>query len=266
MASESPRKRLREEVTCPICLEFFREPVTLACEHNFCRSCILQSLAKSPTSTLCPLCKRTFHREDLKPNYSMAGFSQLINLLRYLEEADGRGVCQRHQEPLTLFCKDSEVLLCTSCEKEHQDHNIVPVEEAAQELKKQMAKERQKAAIRFHTLWPFLKKQEVRTLTRMKRVEKQMARKRELHMDRLNQQLSSLEDLIQEMEKKRELPATQLLQDVGSVLKRSRQKVTSKYPSYFLPVLYRKVSAFTDSHAILERAMKEFEDLAASCF
>uniref|UniRef100_A0A8C3H5Q4 RING-type domain-containing protein n=1 Tax=Chrysemys picta bellii TaxID=8478 RepID=A0A8C3H5Q4_CHRPI len=29
-------------MTCPICLEYFKDPVSLDCDHNFCRACITQ--------------------------------------------------------------------------------------------------------------------------------------------------------------------------------------------------------------------------------
>ncbi|XP_060095109.1 zinc finger protein RFP-like [Heteronotia binoei] len=292
MASGSPRKRFWEETTCPICLECFVEPMTPACVHNFCRNCIMQSLDKSPTSTLCPLCKRSFCPEDLKPNYNVGGFSYISRLLSNLEEVD----CERHHDPLKLFCNSCATLLCTSCTKEHQDHDIVPAEEVAKEFKdwlsssvksweklkdemmenylstrdkgtlalKQIARERQNMAVRFQDLWLFLKRQEDLTLTQMKQTEKQMERKRDQRMDRLYQRLASLEGLIQEVEKKKEMPANQLLKNAGSLLKRSRKLVKLNNPSGFLPVLRRKVLTITNTSAILERAMKEFEDSVSS--
>ncbi|KAL8213101.1 UNVERIFIED_CONTAM: hypothetical protein K2H54_060723 [Gekko kuhli] len=131
MASENPRKRLREEVTCPICLEYFANPVTLPCEHSVCQACI----SYSPIAPLCPLCKRDFSTQNMMLNYDLAGFVEINKLLNDREEAGRHDICRSHQEPLKLFCRDEEVLICTLCEEEHQGHNIVTVEGAAQEYK-----------------------------------------------------------------------------------------------------------------------------------
>ncbi|XP_067419829.1 zinc finger protein RFP-like [Emydura macquarii macquarii] len=49
MAAENPVEILQEEATCPVCLDYFREPVTLECGHNFCRACISHSWEGSDT-------------------------------------------------------------------------------------------------------------------------------------------------------------------------------------------------------------------------
>ncbi|XP_015266185.1 PREDICTED: tripartite motif-containing protein 7-like, partial [Gekko japonicus] len=45
---------------------------------------------------------------------------------------DGEGrLCEKHQEPLELFCKDDEAPLCVVCgrSKEHKGHEVVPLED-----------------------------------------------------------------------------------------------------------------------------------------
>ncbi|XP_031217600.1 tripartite motif-containing protein 52-like [Mastomys coucha] len=38
----SPMQSLREEAVCAICLDFFKDPVSIGCGHNFCRGCVTQ--------------------------------------------------------------------------------------------------------------------------------------------------------------------------------------------------------------------------------
>lgn len=44
-----------EDVTCPICLSLFLEPVTLPCHHSLCLPCFQEHV--SLTSLACPLCR-----------------------------------------------------------------------------------------------------------------------------------------------------------------------------------------------------------------
>ncbi|CAI5768156.1 E3 ubiquitin-protein ligase TRIM7-like [Podarcis lilfordi] len=103
---------LCEEATCSICLECFRDPVIIPeCGHNFCRSCLIQCWEKSEGEASCPL------------------------------EAEGKGrVCEKHQEPLKLFCQEDQSPICVVCDrsKEHKGHEVIPLEEALQEYKDQI--------------------------------------------------------------------------------------------------------------------------------
>ncbi|XP_077010154.1 E3 ubiquitin-protein ligase TRIM52 [Tamandua tetradactyla] len=38
----TPMQTLQEEATCAICLDFFKDPVSIRCGHNFCRGCVTQ--------------------------------------------------------------------------------------------------------------------------------------------------------------------------------------------------------------------------------
>ncbi|KAH0518646.1 BTB/POZ domain-containing protein KCTD2 [Microtus ochrogaster] len=62
-SGNSSQRMLEDQVLCPICLEVFRNPVTTACGHNFCMSC-LQSfwdhLAAIGETYYCPQCRETF--------------------------------------------------------------------------------------------------------------------------------------------------------------------------------------------------------------
>uniref|UniRef100_A0A8D2CQ35 E3 ubiquitin/ISG15 ligase TRIM25 n=1 Tax=Sciurus vulgaris TaxID=55149 RepID=A0A8D2CQ35_SCIVU len=48
---------LSEELSCSICLELFKEPVTTPCGHNFCRSCLDETWAVQGKPYRCPQCR-----------------------------------------------------------------------------------------------------------------------------------------------------------------------------------------------------------------
>ncbi|KAL8213182.1 UNVERIFIED_CONTAM: hypothetical protein K2H54_061162 [Gekko kuhli] len=147
MAAGGPLKDLCEEATCSICLDFFRDPVSIAeCGHNFCRACLIRSWGETRAAEpACPQCRGAAQEGNLRPNQQLANFVEHIQKLSPPEgmeakakEGEGEGrLCEKHQEPLKLFCKDDEALLCVVCgrSKEHKDHEVVPLEEAAQENK-----------------------------------------------------------------------------------------------------------------------------------
>ncbi|XP_007525287.1 E3 ubiquitin-protein ligase TRIM47-like [Erinaceus europaeus] len=63
MNNSSNTRRFEDQVLCPICLEVFRGPVTTACGHNFCMSC-LQSFWDHQVTMgemlYCPQCRENF--------------------------------------------------------------------------------------------------------------------------------------------------------------------------------------------------------------
>ena len=51
---------LRKELSCSICLDFFKEPVILKCGHNYCRCCILTHWEETGdvySGYQCPQCR-----------------------------------------------------------------------------------------------------------------------------------------------------------------------------------------------------------------
>ncbi|NXK86710.1 A33 protein, partial [Formicarius rufipectus] len=80
MASRSPERSLREELTCAICCELFSEPVMLDCMHHFCKGCIQgywDSCARVPS---CPQCRREFPGRAFRTHYLLAGLVEKVRL------------------------------------------------------------------------------------------------------------------------------------------------------------------------------------------
>uniref|UniRef100_A0A8C2B7Q1 E3 ubiquitin-protein ligase TRIM39-like n=1 Tax=Cyprinus carpio TaxID=7962 RepID=A0A8C2B7Q1_CYPCA len=128
------------ELQCSVCLDVFTNPVTTPCGHNFCKSCLNQCWDKSEDCS-CPFCKETFSRRpDLKINTALRQVVQhfkeksgvtkvprlkkhkLINAVENLEDY----ICEQHERPLQLFCRDDQTFVCPICTVTgHKNHDTI---------------------------------------------------------------------------------------------------------------------------------------------
>ncbi|XP_075906249.1 E3 ubiquitin-protein ligase TRIM39-like [Nelusetta ayraudi] len=68
-----------EHFLCSICLEFFTEPVSTPCGHNYCKGCI-RTYWTTNTVSDCPLCKEIFHgAPELRVNTEFRDMLELFN-------------------------------------------------------------------------------------------------------------------------------------------------------------------------------------------
>ncbi|XP_060707192.1 zinc-binding protein A33-like [Hemiscyllium ocellatum] len=128
MASAQQLLRLTEEVICPICLDFFTDPVTLDCGHNFCRSCIIQSWEKKLNA--CPECREVFPERNLSVNRALANLAEEARTLKL--ETKSKSHCKKHQRELEQFCETDRKLVCVMCvtAPEHREHRFMQINEA----------------------------------------------------------------------------------------------------------------------------------------
>ncbi|XP_060094585.1 E3 ubiquitin-protein ligase TRIM7-like [Heteronotia binoei] len=294
MAAGDPLHDLCEEASCSICLDYFNDPVMLAeCGHSFCRGCLTRSWGERKGSAQQPppqpaagqLCGNSRESRSARGRCE-GGESAAV--------AAGKGrVCQKHQEPLKLFCLDDEALICWVCDrsKEHRDHEVLPLEEASQEYKdqfcncleilkkererivvykgdieresqdllKQTQGEKQEAVAKFRQLHMFLEEQEKLLLAQMEEVEMEVAKKRDQHLAALSEALSSLESLIWEMEEKCQHPASDLLQDARSTLQKYEEKESFENPVDFPLALKWHIWYFSYFNPPLEVIKRQFK-------
>uniref|UniRef100_A0A8C6V248 Uncharacterized protein n=1 Tax=Neogobius melanostomus TaxID=47308 RepID=A0A8C6V248_9GOBI len=127
-------------LTCPVCLDPLRVPVTLGCHHSFCRSCLNNSWLKNP-GHLCPVCRRRSSKEIVEVNFALRELSLSVSEQKKVKWPK---VCSSHPDTPPLFCLEEARALCPVCEFSlHSQHTVVSGEEAERRLKEQVQKQLQ---------------------------------------------------------------------------------------------------------------------------
>ncbi|KAJ1134875.1 hypothetical protein NDU88_001321 [Pleurodeles waltl] len=251
-ATPDPLHSLQEEAACPVCLESFRDPVSVECGHSFCRSCINQTWQGLKCNFPCPQCRKVSRWKKLRPNRHLANMSELVEQLARREA----GRCPKHQEPLRLYCEQDQRALCLVCREswEHRAHTVVPVEESTEEYKVSLASqltplrkeveeikkckvdeekkteelqnkvrsERQKLISEFAGLRQAVNFQERIVFSRLEEVEKTIEIASKATITKLDNKLSSLNKFIMEIEQNGLRQAVELLQNIVITLTRDK--------------------------------------------
>ncbi|XP_054834659.1 zinc finger protein RFP-like isoform X2 [Eublepharis macularius] len=295
-ACENPVQGLQKAAVCSICLEYFKDPVSIECGHNFCRACITQCCDESRRHFCCPHCRRRACKRDFRPNRELASMVELAKRFKLQEEVEsggGKGGCEKHQEPLKLFCDDDQSLICVVCDrsKEHRSHTVLPLEEAAQDYKEQIQSQlqtrkqererlqdlkqasertveeylenldakRKKMTSEFELLHQFLEEMEQCLLDQLDEMEMEIRQGQKESDIRFSEEISVLEGQIKEMEEKCEQSASEFLQNVKKILNRSK-KEELHLPMEISQDLKEKLSSFDKKNFSLEKYLKKFKD------
>ncbi|XP_041667159.1 nuclear factor 7, brain-like [Cheilinus undulatus] len=129
--------KLEEDLSCPVCLDIFEDPVILSCSHSLCRECVEKSW-KEKEDKECPMCKRR-HSKDLLPvNFALKNLCETFQQERKRRASEDP--CSLHQEKLKLFCLDHQEPVCVVCRdsEKHAEHQFRPIDEAVQQHKKNL--------------------------------------------------------------------------------------------------------------------------------
>ncbi|KAK2838026.1 hypothetical protein Q5P01_015238 [Channa striata] len=218
-------------LSCNVCSETFRDPVSLSCNHSFCSSC-LQQFWEQAQNKNCPICKRKSSKEFPAVNFALKeladSFAERLKTgssETEKEEANVELVCDKHQEEPRLFCEDEDRAVCPVCEFSlHHNHKVVPIEQAVSDLKeqlksdlkslqdkrdkykqveetynkmiehskKQLLSTEKQIRAEFNKLHQFLKEEEVYSLAALREEEEQKGTTMSREMKRIQEQISSL--------------------------------------------------------------------------
>ncbi|XP_050993662.1 E3 ubiquitin-protein ligase TRIM39-like [Labeo rohita] len=100
---------------------------------DFCEETKLKALKS------CLVCQSSYCETHLQPHFKVAGLKKhkLMDPVSNLEHY----ICQKHERPLELFCRDDQTCVCLMCTvTDHKNHNTVPIEVESGEKKTQLMK------------------------------------------------------------------------------------------------------------------------------
>ncbi|XP_065271977.1 zinc finger protein RFP-like [Emys orbicularis] len=299
MAAANPAPSLLAELTCSVCLDYFKDPVSLDCGHNFCQACITQWWEGLRTNFRCPECRTTFSQRNVKPNRQLRNIVEASRTLTLesTKEPEVERVGLKRKRTFDVFCQEDQIPICMVCHLsgDHREHTVVPIEEAAKdykdqiqsrlailkkereeilsfkfngesksrELLKQLETEKQKIVFEFQQLSQFLKEQKRLWLAQLEDLNKEIKKRRAEYVAKLSEEISSFSSLIREMEQKCQQPASEFLQDIKGTLNRCERKKFQN-PVAFSSDLKWRIWESSQRNASLETIMKKFKDSLSS--
>ncbi|XP_062977729.1 E3 ubiquitin-protein ligase TRIM7-like [Elgaria multicarinata webbii] len=296
MSREEVTAKLQEELSCSICLDCFRDPVSIHCGHNFCRSCIVTywDVGKKKSFS-CPECRETSRKKILHPSRELKNIAEIVPKLA--SKGMRERVCERHQEPLKLFCKDDHTPICVVCDKskEHQGHMVLPMEEATQDYMEKMqvqmktVKQEKEKLLGFIAMGATRRKESLKTInSEMKKMasafkqahqfldeqlqllqvqwtslQAAVEKGQEEHATRLSEDISQLDSLIAEAERRWQQPETKFLQEVNFTLTRVKKRKFHESVEIF-PELEERLDSLIRQNVAIAQSLQKFEDTLPS--
>uniref|UniRef100_UPI00398EE670 zinc-binding protein A33-like n=1 Tax=Pristiophorus japonicus TaxID=55135 RepID=UPI00398EE670 len=222
---------MESELSCAVCYEIYKDPVLLDCDHSFCRSCITRYW-ESSVPAACPVCRRGTTSRVLRPNRTLANIVETF--VKSGKSDQNQQECSRHKEKMKLFCKTDKQPICLVCQssKSHQNHEVLPLEEATEEFKKELrtllkliqdkkkerdvvksdyektlahiqdqsSKTEKQMKVQFEILHQFLREEEKTVLEDLKLEKEKNSREMEGRIEKITEEISSLSVIVQDIE------------------------------------------------------------------
>ena len=137
-------KQIKDEITCVVCGELFKEPKTLPCLHTFCKECIQASLVTAERmkgQKSCPLCRAPVPKDGIASIPTNFATNRLIEIFNSRRTSDDNHAvkcdeCDSEDGAVAcMWCVECEKGLCEECYKPHtrskslKSHKTVTIDE-----------------------------------------------------------------------------------------------------------------------------------------
>lgn len=125
-------QQIQQRLTCPVCLDRYKQPKLLPCQHSFCLSpCLVNLIDRVSRRIKCPEC-RVSHAVPIN---GPDGFPNNITIMRFLDldlERLNETVSERYQQSMAencaqcaqkhanfFKCLDCDRSFCSNCKQSH---------------------------------------------------------------------------------------------------------------------------------------------------
>ena len=132
MAEGQVKQVIEKEITCALCLDLFKRPKKLPCDHVYCRDCLRGLVLRSLNATIsCPECRTATQVPGNDVNNFPTAFrvNRLIEAFQQVQirvETDSPNVtemCQVHPaQQLVIYCETCKKQFCRDCVLMSQEH------------------------------------------------------------------------------------------------------------------------------------------------
>ncbi|XP_047438228.1 nuclear factor 7, ovary-like [Mugil cephalus] len=248
---------MRQDVSCSICHEIFRDPVILSCSHSFCKNCLFRQWREKQLRE-CPICKSTSGRKHPPINLALKNLCETLLEGSQKASIKSEPLCSLHSEKLKLFCLDHNKPVCVICRdsKAHTNHKFRPIDEAArdhrEELQKSLKPVQEKLKLfqqikgnfdetaehikfqaqhtesqikkQFKKLHQFLQEEEEARIKALREEEKQKSQKMKEKIDALIREITALSFTIRVTEKELKAEDVSFLLNYKTVVKRVQRR------------------------------------------
>nr|AAI54541.1 Zgc:172119 protein [Danio rerio] len=114
--------------------QLFKERLTVRISEVLCDIC---DGRKMKAMKSCLACQTSYCETHLEPHRRVPNFKKhkLMEPVKNIKDY----ICQKHERPLELFCRDDQMCVCVFCtDGDHKTHNTVPLEEESKVKKTQL--------------------------------------------------------------------------------------------------------------------------------